>query len=57
MAGVSAPTIDCPCLGGVRLVTSDSHLGLKQAVAEILVGATRQRCGELFACSGWTTRR
>ena len=31
-------------LGGVRLVTSDSHLGLKQAVAEILVGATWQRC-------------
>ena len=31
-------------LSGVRLVTSDSHLGLKQAVAEILVGATWQRC-------------
>lgn len=31
-------------LCGVRLVTSDSHLGLKQAVAEILVGATWQRC-------------
>jgi len=31
-------------LRGVRLVTSDSHLGLKQAVAEILVGATWQRC-------------
>jgi putative transposase len=31
-------------LTGVRLVTSDSHLGLKQAVAEILVGATWQRC-------------
>jgi putative transposase len=31
-------------LGGVRLVTSDSHLGLKQAVAEVLVGATWQRC-------------
>ena len=30
-------------LSGVRLVTSDSHLGLKQAVAEILVGATWQR--------------
>jgi len=29
-------------LGGVRLVTSDSHLGLKQAVAEVLVGATWQ---------------
>src|SRR6266853_476043 len=31
-------------LRGVRLVTSDSHLGLKQAVAEVLVGATWQRC-------------
>ena len=31
-------------LAGVRLVTSDSHLGLKQAVAEVLVGATWQRC-------------
>jgi putative transposase len=31
-------------LSGVRLVTSDSHLGLKQAVAEVLVGATWQRC-------------
>jgi transposase-like protein len=31
-------------LHGVRLVTSDSHLGLKRAVAEILVGATWQRC-------------
>jgi putative transposase len=29
---------------GVRLVTSDSHLGLKQAVSEVLVGATWQRC-------------
>lgn len=31
-------------LTGVRLVTSDAHLGLKQAVAEVLVGATWQRC-------------
>jgi transposase-like protein len=31
-------------LSGVRLVTSDSHLGLKQAVGEVLVGATWQRC-------------
>ena len=31
-------------LSGVRLVSSDSHLGLKQAVAEVLVGATWQRC-------------
>ncbi len=31
-------------LRGVRLVTSDSHLGLKQAVAQVLTGATWQRC-------------
>lgn len=31
-------------LRGVRLVTSDSHLGLKQAVTEVLVGSTWQRC-------------
>ena len=31
-------------LRGVQLVISDSHLGLKQAVAEILTGATWQRC-------------
>src|SRR5438445_9398670 len=31
-------------LRGVRLVTSDSHLGLKQAVAEVLGGASWQRC-------------
>ena len=31
-----------------RLVTSDSHLGLKQAVAEVLVGATWQRCRVRF---------
>jgi len=31
-------------LSGVRLVISDSHLGLKQAVAQVFVGATWQRC-------------
>jgi putative transposase len=31
-------------LAGVRLVISDSHLGLKQAVAQVFVGATWQRC-------------
>jgi transposase-like protein len=31
-------------LGGVRLVTSDSHLGLKQAVAQVLTDTTWQRC-------------
>jgi putative transposase len=31
-------------LCGVRLVTSDSHRGLKSAVAAVLVGASWQRC-------------
>ena len=31
-------------LGGVRLVSSDAHRGLKRAVAEVLVGASWQRC-------------
>jgi transposase-like protein len=31
-------------LRGVRLVISDAHAGLKQAVAEVFVGASWQRC-------------
>ncbi len=31
-------------LRGVRLVVSDAHLGLKQAVAQVFAGATWQRC-------------
>lgn len=31
-------------LSGVKLVISDSHLGLKQAVQQVFVGATWQRC-------------
>jgi transposase-like protein len=31
-------------LSGVRLIISDSHLGLKQAAAQVFVGATWQRC-------------
>lgn len=31
-------------LSGVRLVTSDSHRGLKRAVGTVLVGASWQRC-------------
>lgn len=31
-------------LRGVRLVTSDAHEGLKQAIASVLSGATWQRC-------------
>jgi putative transposase len=42
-------------LRGVRLVTSDSHLGLKQAVAEVLVGATWQRCRVHFVRNALAT--
>lgn len=31
-------------LGGVRLVVSDAHAGLKRAIAKTLVGASWQRC-------------
>jgi len=31
-------------LHGVRLVTSDSHVGLKQAIGQVFTGATWQRC-------------
>jgi len=31
-------------LRGVKLVTSDAHRGLKQAIAEVFVGAAWQRC-------------
>ena len=31
-------------LGGVQLVISDAHAGLKRAIAKIFVGATWQRC-------------
>ncbi|GGJ08251.1 IS256 family transposase [Alicyclobacillus cellulosilyticus] len=31
-------------LRGVRLVVSDAHLGLRQAISEVLTGATWQRC-------------
>ncbi len=39
-------------LRGVRLVTSDAHLGLEQVVAEVLVGATWQRCRVPFMRAG-----
>ena len=42
-------------LHGVRLVTSDSHLGLKRAVAEVLVGATWQRCRVHFMRNALST--
>jgi putative transposase len=31
-------------LGGVQLVVSDAHIGLKQAIAAVLAGAAWQRC-------------
>jgi transposase-like protein len=42
-------------LRGVRLVTSDSHLGLKQAVLEVLTGATWQRCRVHFMRNALST--
>lgn len=36
-------------LSGVRLVVSDDHKGLKQAVAAVLTGASWQRCRTHFA--------
>src|SRR6266550_3949973 len=42
-------------LGGVRLVTSDSHFGLKQAVAQVLTGATWQRCRVHFMRNALST--
>lgn len=35
-------------LGGVRLVTSDAHTGLKAAIAAVLAGASWQRCRTHF---------
>ena len=40
-----------PCsrgLTGVRLVISDHHLGLKKAIATVMIGAAWQRCRVLF---------
>src|SRR5947209_3493571 len=42
-------------LRGVRLVTSDSHLGLKQAVAQVLTGTTWQRCRVHFMRNALST--
>src|SRR6266849_1282640 len=42
-------------LRGVRLVTSDSHLGLKQAVSQVLTGATWQRCRVHFMRNALST--
>src|SRR6266566_8140194 len=42
-------------LSGVRLVISDSHLGLKQAVAQVFVGSTWQRCRVHFMRNAMAT--
>ena len=42
-------------LRGVRLVTSDAHLGLKQAVAQVVTGATWQRCRVHFMRNALST--
>ncbi len=34
-------------LGGVQLVTSDAHRGLKEAIATVFAGACWQRCRTL----------
>ena len=39
------------CLAGVRLVTSDAHAGLKDAIAANLPGATWQRCRTHYAAN------
>jgi transposase-like protein len=46
-------------LSGVRLVTSDSHRGLKSAVAAVLVRASWQRCRVHFMrnASLWSPRQ
>jgi transposase-like protein len=38
-------------LGGVKLVTSDAHAGLKEAIAAHLPGATWQRCRTHYAAN------
>ena len=38
-------------LSGVRLVTSDAHLGLVEAIAANLPGATWQRCRTHYAAN------
>ena len=42
-------------LGGVRLVTSDAHAGLVQAIAANLPGATWQRCRTHYAANLMST--
>ncbi len=46
-------------LSGVQLVTSDAHLGLKDAIAAVFAGASWQRCRTHFigACWEYFTQR
>jgi len=41
-------------LSGVRLVTSDAHEGIKQAIGAVLPGASWQRCRTHFMRNLWT---
>src|SRR4051812_10734906 len=43
-------------LGGVQLVISDAHTGLKQAIAAVLLGAAWQRCRVHWSCKDSTWR-
>jgi len=43
-------------LGGVQLVISDAHTGLKQAISAVLLGAAWQRCRVHWICKGTTCR-
>ena len=43
-------------LGGVQLVISDAHTGLKQAIAAVLLGAAWQRCRVHWDCKETTCR-
>jgi Transposase, Mutator family len=43
-------------LGGVQLVISDAHIGLKQAISAVLLGAAWQRCRVHWSCKESTWR-
>src|SRR4051794_27139904 len=45
-------------LGGVQLVISDAHTGLKQAISAVLLGSSWQRCRVHWSCkeSSWRCR-
>jgi transposase-like protein len=43
-------------LRGVTLVTSDAHEGLKRAIAQVLTGASWQRCGCASCATSWPNK-